>query len=584
VARATSRESSEIGTVGSAWFSTQPESAVCDFFDVCAQRPEALEAGVRALERAGGALATGELDQQVADTREWLGRARGGDWQPFEHHLRSLGSRYARAGLPLSAWYGIASSFSNVIVSHAVAAYAAAPARLTAVLLVLSEFVERSLSIITDQKRAAEALAHSGMRLEVLSTTAHEFASSSGNIGMLLELVARRLGEILGDGCAVRLISQDGAWLEPSASFYHHDPENRELARQVLGTERQRIGEGLAGRAAANGEPVLVPVLDAEAVHALVPAAFRPMLARVGISSALAIPLRSHGRTIGAVSLLRSRPGNPYTIDDQHLAQDLADRAGLAIDNAVLVATLEQRVAERTQALETVNRELEAFSYSVSHDLRTPLRAIDGFSRALLADYEAKLDDRGQRYLHRIRAGTQRMASLIDDLLNLARITRVSLKLAALDVSALAEEVVAELHKREPGRTIAIHIAPGVSARADVHLVKIALENLLGNSWKFTAKRAQAEIWFGADAGTFFVRDNGAGFDMAHAEKLFAPFHRLHAINEYDGTGVGLAIVHRIVSHHGGRIWAEAEVGKGATFYFTLGDIHGTADHPARRG
>lgn len=706
-----------MGAPGSAWFGARSDSSIGDFFDTCDLSPDALEASRRALERSGGPLPTGKLAQEIVDVRERLGRARDGDWQPFEHHLRSLGAKYAQAGLPLSAWYGIASKFSNAIVSHSVGRFSGDPARLTAVLLVLSEFVERSLSVIameyhlaqhqherevkarhrrlidaaldavieidersvvtefnpaaertfgyhraqaigqplasliipersrdrhragvarflatgqarmvgrrveitarradgselpvelalvatdrfeggrsfigflrdlTEQKRAAEALARSSMRLEILSNTAHEFASSSGDIDLLLELVARRLGEIIGDGCAVRLISHDGAWLEPSTSFYHRDSDSREFARQVLGTERLRLGEGLAGRVAVSGEPVLLPVLDAAEAFALTPPAFRPMLARVSVSSALAIPLRSHGRTIGAVSLLRSQPGNPYTIDDQHLAQDLADRAGLAIDNAVLVATLEQRVAERTAALEAANRELEAFSYSVSHDLRTPLRAIDGFSRALLTDNEAQLDDGGKRHLQRIRAASQRMAALIDDLLDLARITRVPLELAVCDLSALAEEVIAEIQKRAPERTIAVHIAPGLSARADVRMLRIVLENLLGNAWKFTAKHDQAEIWFGADAGTFYVRDTGAGFDMAYADKLFVPFQRLHAAMEYEGTGVGLATVQRIITHHGGRIWAEAEVGKGATFYFTLGDGHARAtEHSPRRG
>jgi signal transduction histidine kinase len=388
----------------------------------------------------------------------------------------------------------------------------------------------------------------------------------------VLALVARRLGEIIGEGCAVRLISHDGEWLEPSTSFFHSDAERRELARRVLAIERQRVGEGLAGRVAATGQPVLIPVVDPERFLAATAQAFRPMLAQLGVTSALAIPLRSRDRTIGAISLLRTRSDHPYTIEDQHLAQDLADRAGLAIDNAVLVATLEHRVAERTAALEASNRELEAFSYSVSHDLRTPLRAIDGFSRALLSDYDDRIDDRGRHYLRRIRAGTQRMAALIDDLLELARITRAPVRREALDLSALAVDVLAELSRREPSRTVAAHVAPGLSAHADARLLRIALENLLGNAWKFTARHDGAEIWFGSDAGAFHVRDTGAGFDMAFVEKLFVPFQRLHAVNEYDGTGIGLATVHRIVTHHGGQIWAEAEVGKGATFFFTLGD------------
>lgn len=425
---------------------------------------------------------------------------------------------------------------------------------------------------------AKQALERSAARIATVSSIGQEFAASSAEITGILSLAARRLGEILGEGCAVRLISRDGAWLEPSASFYHPDPELRELAGQILGSTRQRVGDGVAGIVAATGEAILISETDTAKFQAITSPTFRAMFDRIPVASALALPLRSHGRTIGVISLLRSTPGRPYTVDDQRLAQDLADRAGMAIDNAVLVSTLEQRVSERTAALEAANRDLEAFSYSVSHDLRTPLRAIDGFSRALLADYEAALDGQGQHYLRRIRAGTQRMASLIDDLLDLARITRAALIPTELDLSALAAEVVAEIQKREPERVVPVHITAGLTARADARLLRIALENLFDNAWKFTALHPGAQIWFGGDDGTFHVRDTGAGFDMAYAHKLFMPFQRLHAAKEYEGTGVGLATVSRIIHHHGGRIWAESQVGAGATFWFTLGDRDGRAN------
>jgi PAS domain S-box-containing protein len=447
--------------------------------------------------------------------------------------------------------------------------------------LIASDRADGSRSVLgvlrdlTEQKRTDESLARSARRLEILSNTAHEFAAASGAIDDLLALASRRLGEIIGDACAIRMISSDGHWLEPNASFHHSDPETAAFARQVLGSERQRVGEGLAGQVAASGCARLIPEIATEQFIDLTPPAFRSMLARVRIASALAIPLRAHERTIGVISLWRTQPGNPYTIDDQRFAQDLADRAGLAIDNAALVATLEERVTQRTAALEAANHELEAFSYTVSHDLRSPLRAIDGFSQILLSDYEAVLDPSAHHYLHRIRSGTQRMASIIDDLLHLARISRQPLNLAVHDISALAAEVAAELRRQDPERAIQIEIAPGLVARADSHLLRIVLENLFGNAWKFTAKHPGAGIWFGGDAGTFHVRDTGAGFDMTYSQKLFAPFQRLHAVKEYDGTGIGLAIVHRIITHHGGRIWAEAEVGKGATFFFTLEGTHG---------
>jgi signal transduction histidine kinase len=226
--------------------------------------------------------------------------------------------------------------------------------------------------------------------------------------------------------------------------------------------------------------------------------------------------------------------------------------------------------------LEQANRELEAFSYSVSHDLRAPLRAIDGFSKALLTEHASALNDQGRHYLERVRAGTQRMSALIEDLLNLSRITRTALRRQPVDLTSLAAGVVEELRRRDPSRTVVVEIAPGLTANGDRQLLGIVLENLLGNAWKFTAKRSQARISFGSDASaagaTFFVRDNGAGFDMAYADRLFSPFQRLHKSSDFEGTGIGLATVQRIVSRHGGRLSASAEVEVGATFCFTLED------------
>jgi PAS domain S-box-containing protein len=235
---------------------------------------------------------------------------------------------------------------------------------------------------------------------------------------------------------------------------------------------------------------------------------------------------------------------------------------------------LEQRVAARTAELATANRELEAFAYSVSHDLRAPLRAIDGFSQALLEDYGARLDAEGRSHLQRSRAASQRMGRLIDGLLSLSRTTRTEMRPTAVDLSALAHATAGELQKSEPARAVEFAIAPRLRVNADANLVRILLQNLLGNAWKFTHKHAEARIEVGAHehAGetVYFVRDDGAGFDMAYADKLFGAFQRLHAQTEFEGTGIGLATVQRIVHRHGGRVWAEGAVEKGATFYFTL--------------
>jgi signal transduction histidine kinase len=237
---------------------------------------------------------------------------------------------------------------------------------------------------------------------------------------------------------------------------------------------------------------------------------------------------------------------------------------------------LEQRVHERTAELTTANKELESFSYSVSHDLRAPLRSIDGFSQALLEDCGDRLDDQGKEHLNRVRAATQRMGILIDDLLNLSRIVRSEMHTQRFDISALACSIAADLQESQPERQVEFRIEHRLEAVADPGLLQNVLENLLGNAWKFTSKRASACIEFGQvhlnGTSAYFVRDDGAGFDQAYSQRLFGAFQRLHTETEFPGTGVGLATVQRIVHRHGGRIWVESAVDQGATFYFTLAE------------
>ena len=251
-------------------------------------------------------------------------------------------------------------------------------------------------------------------------------------------------------------------------------------------------------------------------------------------------------------------------------------------------ADLERRVEERTHELQerneslrrnaaellAANTELDAFAYSVSHDLRAPLRSIDGFSQILLEDYSEKLDEAGRESLQRVRAASQRMGTLIDDLLKLARVTRAEIRTEDVDLSGMAREIVGELQRTTPERQVEFAIAPGLKARGDARLLRVALDNLLRNSWKYTAKQPAPRVEFrSADANggkTFMVRDNGAGFDMKYADKLFGVFQRLHSAADFEGTGIGLATVRRIINRHGGRIWAEGAVDQGATFYFTL--------------
>lgn len=237
--------------------------------------------------------------------------------------------------------------------------------------------------------------------------------------------------------------------------------------------------------------------------------------------------------------------------------------------------TVEQALQEREARLDAANKELEAFSYSVSHDLRSPLRSIDGFSQALLEDYTGKLDSTGQEYLNRVRAATQRMGLLIDDLLNLSRITRAPMRRERVDLSRIAQEVAQELRQTQPERNVHFNIRPGLIDYADPGLIRVVLQNLLGNAWKFTSRHSVGHIEFGREDHTYFVRDDGAGFDEQYVSKLFGAFQRLHPATDYSGTGIGLATVQRVVHRHGGRVWANGAVEKGATFFFT---IHGSAD------
>lgn len=273
-----------------------------------------------------------------------------------------------------------------------------------------------------------------------------------------------------------------------------------------------------------------------------------------------AAPIRdAQGNIIGAVETL----------------EDITERKNAEKELEKHRQHLEELVRERTIKLEASNTELEAFSYSASHDLRAPLRSIEGFSHALLEDYKDQLDTQGKDYLRRIKVATRRMADLIEDMLQLSRITRLGMNIEEVDLTSIARSVISDLQKSHPERNVQVKIAEGLEDKADLRLARIVLDNLLGNAWKFTEKQEKASIEFGlwkADNGkkVYFVRDNGAGFDMAYSDKLFAPFQRLHADDEFPGTGIGLATVRRIINRHGGKIWAESETGKGATFYFSV--------------
>jgi signal transduction histidine kinase/DNA-binding response OmpR family regulator len=293
------------------------------------------------------------------------------------------------------------------------------------------------------------------------------------------------------------------------------------------------------------------------------------------IEAFLGVPLKQAGETIGMIGL-GNKPGG-YDHNDQTAAEALAP----AIVESFLRKRAETRIKELNAALalhvrqlEAANQELEAFSYSVSHDLQAPLRGIMGYSRMLQEDYGEKLDDTGWQYLEKLQVAGKQMSSLIEALLGLSRVTRAEMRRQNVNLSDLARSIAENLQSSDLGRQVNFVIADGLVATCDLPLVKIVLENLLANAWKFTGKTPHGRIEFGiqgSDRGpVFFVRDNGVGFDMQHADKLFGAFQRLHGASEFPGTGIGLATVQRIINRHGGRIWAEAAEDHGATFYFTL--------------
>jgi light-regulated signal transduction histidine kinase (bacteriophytochrome) len=324
------------------------------------------------------------------------------------------------------------------------------------------------------------------------------------------------------------------------------------------------------------------------------------VLARFQVRANLAVPLLQGSHLWGLLCIHQCRAPRQWQETEIEFVTQIAKHLGVALQHAELLAQLQAEIIERQQAeqraqdlnqglqqaiieLKAVNKELETFSYSVSHDLRAPLRSIDGFSQALLEDCAEQLDATGHDYLRRIRAATQRMGQLIDDLLTLSRVIRSEMRKESVNLSRLAELICTELQLAHPERQVEFQIQPGLIAQGDSRLLQVVLDNLLNNAWKFTVKKPQAKIEFGAilsetagtdgegnDFPTYFVRDNGVGFDMTYINKLFSPFQRLHSVNEFPGNGIGLATVQRIVRRHGGRVWAEGCLEEGATFYFTL--------------
>ena len=372
---------------------------------------------------------------------------------------------------------------------------------------------------------------------------------------------------------ARNMVGADGA------AFIMRDGENAYYAEEdAIGPlwkgRRFPLNGCVSGWSMLNRQPAVIKDVYQDA--RIIQEAYRPTF----VKSLVMMPIRTLA-PIGAIGVYWARPHRAST-EEVELLQALADSTSVAIESVEVISGLEEKVRERTSELhrrtvelDVLNRELEAYSYSVAHDLRSPLISIDGFSQVLLESYGEKLDDTGRSHLERITGGVRRMHRLINDLLELSKVVRAPMHNTTVDLSRMANDILRGLRESAPGRNVSVAIADGMVVEGDCALLRIALENLWSNAWKFTSKTANARIEFGSRIDrsgrrAHFLRDNGAGFDPRHAANLFSPFRRLHAESQFPGSGIGLATVQRIVHRHSGEVWAEAAVDRGACFYFSL--------------
>jgi PAS domain S-box-containing protein len=420
-------------------------------------------------------------------------------------------------------------------------------------------------------------------RLSLLAEASKQLASSL-EYKTTLANVANLAVPGLADWCVVDALNADGAIRRVAVA--HVDPSKIDLALEV---ERRYPPDPNASSGVPNvlrtGKSELYPdIPDSMLAEEARDPEHLKVLRDLGLTSAMIVPLVGHDRIVGVMTFVAAKPGRHYTANDLEMAEELARRCAAAIENSLLYkdaqalnVELEQRVAHRTAQLEVANKELESFAYTVAHDLRAPLITINGFSRVLLEDYASTLGDEAQGYVRQVGENAQRMGELIDDLLDFSRLSRQPLNKQQAAAADIVRQALADLDGARAHRHVDIVIGDLPACHADPALLKQVFANLLSNALKYTRTRETAAIEIGwrGDADehgfhTYFVKDNGVGFDMRYADKLFRVFQRLHRAEEYEGTGVGLAIVQRIIHRLGGRVWAEAEVDKGATFYFTL--------------
>ncbi|MGE5448762.1 MAG: PAS domain S-box protein [Bacteroidales bacterium] len=446
-------------------------------------------------------------------------------------------------------------------------------------LLVIERTSELELALMKE-KIARSEMAKNQQHLALL-TDATQILSSSLDYKKTLNDLAQLLVPRFADWCSFDEFDEHG--IMKRIVVNHVDPEKTNLVYQLsqVYPADANTREGGYGTLSTR-QPRMISEINDEVIRSLSRNEDHYRLLKLlSVQSAILVPLLIRDKIFGIMSLVSSDSNRKFNEEDYIFAIELARRITLAVENTMIYrelqesnADLEDRVAKRTLELEAINKELEAFSYSVSHDLRAPLRSIDGFSNKILKDYGTLFDEQGKDYFNRVMNASRHMGHLIDDLLKLARISRMELHPEAIDLSEIARNIVAELQETSPERKAEFLIDENLMAKGDRSLIQVVLQNLLDNAWKYSRNSSITRIEFGSlmqdNRTVYFIRDNGVGFDMKYVDKLFGAFQRLHSVAEFEGTGIGLATVNRIIRRHHGTIWAESEINKGTTFFFTL--------------